>query len=441
MQYFTTSLGPYIIQKPKAVDRDAAPHRAECGKVVSSSLAQVAPKIARVTAKEGGKLVPNDCEKREKTSIDPAVVRRVSTRSATRQKSGNRDVFIPHKDRKLLESISEKKLKRSKRHDTKVSVANNPYKKKKSRSDLGNDGLEELHKALHLSAYDGIEDVSKVIQAEPLEDRKARIIAQNLTKKKRGRPRKCDKESKAGKQGKKPTGKVEESMNGTEMKVQQMIQNNDRDDLAIVKVEQEDDSKKAASRKQDNLADQQLDVENWSLKDIVKWGNARERKLAKEEAKMQPKSYNKPAPVQKKEPLPLHPKVHIKDGKIVVDKESLTVAAQQKEEYTKIVTEDSHSINSMSYVNRLSNDRWSIEDTELFFRALSQFGTDFTLIAQLFPGRQRKHLKKKFCKEGKVNAARIDAAMKASAHATINSYKEMITLLKQSGFDVGSSKT
>jgi len=137
----------------------------------------------------------------------------------------------------------------------------------------------------------------------------------------------------------------------------------------------------------------------------------------------------------------LHPKVHVKDGKIVVDKESLTVAAQQKEEYTKIVTEDSHSINSMSYVNRLSNDRWSIEDTELFFRALSQFGTDFTLIAQLFPGRQRKHLKKKFCKEGKVNAARIDAAMKASAHATINSYKEMITLLKQSGMNVGTSKS
>jgi hypothetical protein len=69
-------------------------------------------------------------------------------------------------------------------------------------------------------------------------------------------------------------------------------------------------------------------------------------------------------------------------------------------------------------------------------QALSQFGTDFTLIAQLFPGRQRKHLKKKFCKEGKVNAARVDAAMRASAHATINSYKEMIVLLKKSGMKV-----
>ena len=71
-------------------------------------------------------------------------------------------------------------------------------------------------------------------------------------------------------------------------------------------------------------------------------------------------------------------------------------------------------------------------------QALSQFGTDFTLIAQLFPGRQRKHLKKKFCKEGKMNAARVDAALKASANATINSYKEMIVLLKESGMNVSS---
>jgi transcription factor TFIIIB component B'' len=72
-------------------------------------------------------------------------------------------------------------------------------------------------------------------------------------------------------------------------------------------------------------------------------------------------------------------------------------------------------------------------------QALSQFGTDFTLIAQLFPGRQRKHLKKKFCKEGKHNAARIDEAMKASAHATISSYRDMIRLLRESGMNVGSS--
>ena len=52
----------------------------------------------------------------------------------------------------------------------------------------------------------------------------------------------------------------------------------------------------------------------------------------------------------------------------MVNRESLTVAAQQKEEYTRVVNEEVPRLNSMSYVNRLSNDRWSVEDTELFFR-------------------------------------------------------------------------
>ena len=183
-----------------------------------------------------------------------------------------------------------------------------------------------------------------------------------------------------------------------------------------------------------SLADLPLDSEGWALKDIVKWGSARERRLAKENAKLAPKQPVVPqmAPMAPTQQASLTPKVRVIDGKIVVDEESLTVAAQQKEEYTKVVTEESHTINSMSYVNRLSNDRWSVEDTELFFRALSQFGTDFSLMAMLFPGRMRKHLKKKFCKESKVCPERIDAAMRASAHATLGSYREMIDLLKNS---------
>lgn len=72
-------------------------------------------------------------------------------------------------------------------------------------------------------------------------------------------------------------------------------------------------------------------------------------------------------------------------------------------------------------------------------QALSQFGTDFTLIAQLFPGRQRKHLKKKFCKEAKINAARVDAAMRTSANIAVSSYKQMIGILKKSGMTLGSA--
>ena len=43
-------------------------------------------------------------------------------------------------------------------------------------------------------------------------------------------------------------------------------------------------------------------------------------------------------------------------------------------------------------------ERWGKDETDLFFKALRHFGTDFTLIAQLFPKRDRKHIKNKYNK-------------------------------------------
>ena len=135
----------------------------------------------------------------------------------------------------------------------------------------------------------------------------------------------------------------------------------------------------------------------------------------------------------------LAPQVQVIDGRIVVNRKSLVVQAQEREQYTRVVTEDSSRLNSMTYMNRISNARWTAEDTELFYKALSQFGTDFTLITHLFPGRERSHLKNKYTRESKLNSGRVDEAIRASAHATINSYKEMIAMLKESGMNVGDS--
>jgi hypothetical protein len=277
-----------------------------------------------------------------------------------------------------------------------ASKAKKTGKKNTKKSDAVRyeDGLGALHEAMRLSGsihFD--DDPTAVIKAEALEDRKVRMMAQSQTKRKRGRPRKVDTESIAGRKrvtrsrvcdttqddegdAQEASGSLGENTDGGKRKsTRKSVLSK-----ALVKVEDaraaggenSNDEEDGIPKKPviNNLADKTLDAENWSLKDIVKWGNARERKLAKEQAKTQQKTYVRPPvqPVQEAEPPLLHPKVHVKDGKIVVDQTSLTVAAQQKEEYTKIVTEDSHTINSMSYVNRLSNDRWSIEDTELFFR-------------------------------------------------------------------------
>ena len=137
---------------------------------------------------------------------------------------------------------------------------------------------------------------------------------------------------------------------------------------------------------------------------------------------------------------PIAPQVQVgADGKLVVNVDSLTVQAQEKQRYTRVVTEQGSRVASLRSSRKLSNEKWNAEDTELFFKALSQFGTDFTLIAHLFPGRQRRHMKNKFNRESKINLDRVNEALQQSETMNRDSYKDMIALLKESGMSVGGS--
>ena len=60
----------------------------------------------------------------------------------------------------------------------------------------------------------------------------------------------------------------------------------------------------------------------------------------------------------------------------------------------KRVEENGTKLNSSSYANFTKAEKWTNEDTEFFFQALKQFGTDFSLIQRLFPGRTRRQIKK-----------------------------------------------
>ena len=64
-------------------------------------------------------------------------------------------------------------------------------------------------------------------------------------------------------------------------------------------------------------------------------------------------------------------------------------------------------------------------------QALSQFGTDFTLMERVFPGRARRALKNKFNRECRADGARVDQALKdaASGGGALESYQGIIALL------------
>lgn len=104
------------------------------------------------------------------------------------------------------------------------------------------------------------------------------------------------------------------------------------------------------------------------------------------------------------------------NGETIVDEESLFVDRNAEDEtanYTHVEESDvTKFINSGSYGKRFRGSRWSAEETELFYDALSQFGENYELISYVLPGRDRKACKNKFKAEDKRNPSRINFCLK-----------------------------
>lgn len=116
------------------------------------------------------------------------------------------------------------------------------------------------------------------------------------------------------------------------------------------------------------------------------------------------------------------PQFRIVDGQIVVDQSSLVMdrharaAAAQAGQTMETIEENDFTrlITSSSYMNtsKLRGPNvWTEHDTELFYRGLSMLGTDFEMIAQMIPGKQRRHVKLKFNREERHNPQRINSAL------------------------------
>jgi hypothetical protein len=127
------------------------------------------------------------------------------------------------------------------------------------------------------------------------------------------------------------------------------------------------------------------------------------------------------------------PQVLVVDGQIVINEKSLTVNAAVERatalsDFTR-VEESGTKLNSATYANYTKAEKWTKEDTEFFFQALRQFGTDFSLIQRLFPGRSRRQIKKKYLVEDKINPARVEAAIR-NLNPDVALYKNLIEVLK-----------
>ncbi|KAK8970413.1 hypothetical protein KSP40_PGU022667 [Platanthera guangdongensis] len=72
---------------------------------------------------------------------------------------------------------------------------------------------------------------------------------------------------------------------------------------------------------------------------------------------------------------------------------------------------DGSRLNYHSYMRRPQQIRWSNTETEFFYQAIRQFGTDFAMIQVLFPNRSREQVKAKFKNEQRKRPLQIADAI------------------------------
>jgi len=85
-----------------------------------------------------------------------------------------------------------------------------------------------------------------------------------------------------------------------------------------------------------------------------------------------------------------------------VNEESLELShrkhAGTPEHYVRVEESEDRIVNYHSYADwsPVRPSKWSREETELLIQGIGQFGIDFSLLARLFPTRDRKQIKSKF---------------------------------------------
>ncbi|KMU77141.1 transcription factor tfiiib component b [Coccidioides immitis RMSCC 3703] len=126
------------------------------------------------------------------------------------------------------------------------------------------------------------------------------------------------------------------------------------------------------------------------------------------------------------------PQMRIVNGEIVLDTSSLQMdrhadAARNAEEMEEVVENPlTRRINQASFGKRTRYEAWDEELTDLFYKGLRMFGTDFMMISKMFPGRTRRHIKLKFCNEERKDPERIKETLLGPREAVdLDAYSEM----------------
>ncbi|ORZ08650.1 hypothetical protein BCR42DRAFT_495342 [Absidia repens] len=162
----------------------------------------------------------------------------------------------------------------------------------------------------------------------------------------------------------------------------------------------------------DRLAQQKLELEMQKEKEEE---IARAKKTKEEEQlKKQQQQQNSNTLAESSHAL----QVRMVDGNIVLDTDSMMIdrnkdLEQISHEHMEVVEENAQSrkINFQTYGKKTGNKRWTTEETDVFYDLLSQFGTDFEMMAQMIPNRSRTQIRLKYNKEQNKHPEKVTEYM------------------------------
>ncbi|KAI7957147.1 hypothetical protein MJO28_004242 [Puccinia striiformis f. sp. tritici] len=110
------------------------------------------------------------------------------------------------------------------------------------------------------------------------------------------------------------------------------------------------------------------------------------------------------------------PQLRVVNGQMILDQDSLEVDRRDQEvelDEMEVVEESDATrlVNSNTWSKSIRGERWTVNDTGLFYDAVRLFGSDFEMISQLFPGRTRRQIRLKWNKEEKKSPEEITRAL------------------------------
>jgi hypothetical protein len=135
------------------------------------------------------------------------------------------------------------------------------------------------------------------------------------------------------------------------------------------------------------------------------------------------------------------------NGVMKIEKPNITEISQKlhednlKRNFPYIVDyNESNKITSLSFMKKFHTDKWDKKETEIFYKALECFGTDFSLLEVVLKPRARNQIKNKYRKEEKLNPKRIDIALKKFNPNKLIKLLKIIQNIKQNDLNIDFKK-